>query len=67
MTISFKQGAKGRWRWMVHSGAKNRAVCMPYGFDTREEAEADAREVFQDVIYLETTERLKSAQSRTFR
>ena len=53
MTIKITQGKKGRWRWHVYTGSTHRGMCTVKGFETAEEAHADAKEVFGDAVYFE--------------
>ena len=51
MEIEIKEGKKGRWRWFVrNTHGKFKAMCNPYGFDSKQDAYEDAIDVFQSPV-----------------
>ena len=48
--VRFKQGKRGKWRWMVYDkDSKFRAIASISGYSTREGAEADFAELVEAI------------------
>ena len=51
MKIEIKEGKNGRWRWFLREeDGYFRAMGMPYGFDSKEQAIKNAKLVFTGPI-----------------
>ena len=65
-TIRVRQGKRNFWRWYVYKNGDYKCGSSIVGFETRQEAERDAIEVFGDSVNIVTDIGQQYAGQRDF-